>query len=186
MLKKSTLIFERAAVPEEDDALLIEKVKLGESRAFKELYKNNVGRIYAVCLRISASKHKAEILTQDVFVKAWENIHSFRGESLFSTWLHRIAINHSLLELRSRKKRSVFISISEKLNIIKKDPEKLYDIENAIASLPNKARAVFVLHDIEGYKHEEISEIMNTSPGTSKAQLHRARKLIREFMKDEL
>ncbi|OGU72942.1 MAG: hypothetical protein A2V93_05435 [Ignavibacteria bacterium RBG_16_34_14] len=168
------------------DALLIEQAKEGDTNAFEKLYRINVSRVYAICLRISSDKTRAEELTQDVFVKVWEKLNSFREESRFSTWLYKIAVNTSLIELRSRKRRFArFINFSDLLNFDKKVSISMgtsIDLDKAVSYLPEKARLVFILHDIEGYKHDEISEILSVTSGTTKAQLHRARRLLREAM----
>ena len=170
----------------EEEEILINRTLNGDNAAFEQLYKENVGRVYGVCVRIISNSKRAEELTQDVFVKAWENLSSFRGESLFSTWIYKIAVNISLMELRSSKKRFLrFKFIDKKLNHTKKhNPahSDSIDLEQAVSNLPDKARAVFVLHEIEGYKHEEIAEMMEINPGTSKAQLYRARNLLREAL----
>lgn len=166
--------------------LLIKQAKEGDTNAFEKLYRMNVSRVYAICLRISSDKMRAEELTQDVFVKVWEKLSSFRGDSLFSTWLYKIAVNTSLMELRSRKRWFArFINFSDLLNFDKKISISMgtsIDLEKAVSYLPEKARLVFILHDVEGYKHDEISEILSVTTGTTKAQLHRARKLLREAM----
>lgn len=171
-------------VNKDDEDLLITRAKEGDTNAFEILYRNNVSRVYSVCFRISSDKRLAEELTQDVFVKAWEKLKFFRGESLLSTWLFRIAVNASLLEMRKRKRWFArFKTFSDLLNFDKKVFISLntsIDIDKAIAYLPEKARLVFILHDIEGYKHDEISELLSVKSGTTKAQLHRARKLLRK------
>ncbi len=170
----------------EEEPTLISRAKEGDTSAFEILYRQNVARIYALCLRISADKNIAEELTQDVFVKAWENLNSFREESLFSTWLYKIAVNTSLQELRKRKRWiSRFKNFSGLLNFDKKVSISVgtsIDLNNAISYLPEKARLVFILHDIEGYRHDEIADLLSIKTGTTKAQLHRARKLLREAM----
>ncbi|MDO8548697.1 MAG: RNA polymerase sigma factor [Ignavibacteria bacterium] len=166
--------------------LLIKQAKEGDNNAFEKLYRMNVSRVYAICLRISSDKTRAEELTQDVFVKVWEKLNSFRGDSLFSTWLYKIAVNTSLIELRRRKRWFArFINFSDLLNFDKKVSISMgtsIDLEKAVSYLPEKARLVFILHDVEGYKHDEISKILSVTSGTTKAQLHRARKLLREAM----
>jgi RNA polymerase sigma-70 factor (ECF subfamily) len=170
----------------EEEIILIDRSIKGDASAFKQLYNCNVSRVYAVCLRISTSKQKAEELTQDVFVKAWENLSSFRRESRFSTWLFRIAVNTALIDLRSRRR---WLSRFKYIGDVFKFDKKIsltggnnIDLERAISYLPEKARIVFVLHDIEGYKHEEIAEMLSNTSGTTKAQLHRARKLLKEAL----
>lgn len=169
-----------------NEFLIVNEARSGNHNAFEELYKKNVNRIYAICLRLIADRKRAEELTQDVFVRAWENLNTFRGESLFSTWLYRLAVNVVLVDIRSAKRRSLrFLKLSDVFKFNKKhehNPQNSIDLEKAIAGLPEKARMIFVLHDVEGYKHEEISGMLGIAEGTTKAQLHRARKLLREVL----
>ncbi|MCI0448837.1 MAG: RNA polymerase sigma factor [Chlorobi bacterium] len=166
---------------------LVRQAAAGNSHAFKELYNNNVSRIYAVCLRISQNTDTAEELTQEVFIRAWEKLNTFQFESKFSSWLHSIAVNQFLMMKRSEKRFSERISelneIMNRENPVHKSKHHYdsgIDIERALKKLPQQARMAFVLHDIEGYKHHEVSEMMNIEVGTSKAHLHRARKMLRE------
>jgi RNA polymerase sigma-70 factor (ECF subfamily) len=164
---------------------LVNLARNGDNNAFKELFHLNVSQIYALCLRFSASIDLAEELTQLVFIKAWEKLNTFRKESKFSSWLHRIAVNEFLMHKRSEKRLTKIFSRTETLDSNKTlrtngNTETHIDLERAISLLPKQARAVLVLHDIEGYKHKEISEMLNIETGTSKANLHRARKLLRE------
>ena len=167
----------------DEDSKLIEESVRGNKNAFRELFNKNVSKIHSLCLRISADKHIAEEVTQEVFINAWEKLGSFRHECKFSTWLHRIAVNQYLMHIRSQKPDGQ-IPAENAANIVTSEPgksaEQRIDLENAISKLPDNARAVLVLHDIEGYKHYEISEMMSIEEGTSKAHLHRARKLLRE------
>jgi RNA polymerase sigma-70 factor (ECF subfamily) len=166
---------------------LVRQAAAGNSHAFKELYNSNVSRIYAVCLRISQNTDTADELTQEVFIRAWEKLHTFQFESKFSSWLHSIAVNQFLMMKRSEKRFSERITeLSQIMN--RENPaykskhhyDSGIDIETALKKLPEQARMAFVLHDIEGYKHHEVSEMMNIEVGTSKAHLHRARKMLRE------
>lgn len=137
---------------------------------------------------MSGSREQAEELTQDVFVRAWEKLPQFRGESLFSTWLHRLAVNVVLNarksegRQRSRRTDSEDEDMDEFASVRQASPGDRLDLEAAIASLPPGARRVFVLHDVEGFKHEEIAEQLGVTTGGSKAQLHRARMLLREAL----
>jgi RNA polymerase sigma-70 factor (ECF subfamily) len=166
---------------------LISAAQMGDETAFRSLYERSVGRVYALCLRLAADPARAEELTQDVFVRAWEKLESFRGESAFSTWLHRLAVNVVLTEKRAtgrREKRTFTVDDLESLDREAATPPAgaRMDLERAIAALPAGARTVFVLHDIEGYQHEEIAEMSGLAEGTSKAQLFRARRLLREML----
>jgi RNA polymerase sigma-70 factor (ECF subfamily) len=129
----------------------------------------------------------AEELAQDVFVKAWQKLGTFRGESAFSTWLYPIAVNVALSERRARRRRTSRVMATDDLTPFEKPArregsEERMDLQRALGVLPEGARAVFVLHDVEGYKHQEIGELMGVATGTSKAQLHRARRLLREAL----
>ena len=166
---------------------LISAAQLGDETAFRSLYELSVDRVYALCLRLAADPGMAEELTQDVFVRAWEKLRTFRGESAFSTWLHRLTVNVVLTEKRTRGRREKRVFSTGELEDLERTgsiptPGTRLDLEQAIAALPPGARAVFVLHDIEGYQHEEIGEMSGLAAGTSKAQLFRARRLLREML----
>jgi RNA polymerase sigma-70 factor (ECF subfamily) len=156
--------------------------------AFEALYRDNVSRVYALCCRLAGESQLAEELAQDVFVRAWQRLSTFRGESAFSSWLYPLTVNVALSERRSRRRRTAHILATddpapfEKASERPAVPEAGLDLERALATLPPGARAVFVLHDVEGYKHEEIAELTGVATGTSKAQLHRARRLLREAL----
>jgi RNA polymerase sigma-70 factor, ECF subfamily len=170
-----------------DQAVLVRRVQDGDADAFEHLYRHNVDRVYAVCLRMVADVSLAEELTQDVFVRAWEAIGTFRGESAFSTWLHRLAVNVVLGRMRSLKREDRWLlpeadGAEFGVQAAGAEPGLRLDLEAAIAKLPPGARQVFVLHDMEGYKHEEIARLTGTAVGTMKAQLHRARKLLRGML----
>lgn len=164
---------------------LVELAQSGDARAFEALYRRLVGRIYALCLRMSRDPQRAEELTQDVFVRAWERIKSFRGESRFTTWLHRLAVNVVLQDGRAkgrRESREQLVGDPEEYlgRVTREMPGTRVDIERAIAALPEGARTVLILRDIEGYKYDEIAEMQGVALGTVKAQIHRARKMMRE------
>ena len=170
------------------EAGLIRRAQHGDTAAFETLYRKNVGRVYALCLRMSADAARAEELTQDTFLRTWERIGSFRGESRFSTWLHQLAINVVLGDQRDRTRRPSEIAREREMDLIASQTAspsagETRDLDQAIAALPDGARAIFVLHDIEGYLHEEIAGLMGVTVGTCKAQLHRARHLLREALR---
>ncbi|HET7369253.1 MAG TPA: sigma-70 family RNA polymerase sigma factor [Gammaproteobacteria bacterium] len=171
------------ATPRDDAAIpleagLVARARKGHAAAFEQLYRRHASRIYAVCLRLSGNPAQAEEFTQEAFVKAWQSLARFRGDSGFGTWLHRIAINTALAHFR-RAARDVDAPPPDDEDTLDEEPGVMLDLETAIAHLPDRARQVFVLHDIEGYRHEEIAELAGIAAGTSKAQLHRARKLLR-------
>ena len=170
-------------MPSPDD--LVARAQAGDQTAFRELYRQHAGRVYALCLRLTGSASDAEERTQDVFVRLWDKLSSFRGESAFSSWLHRLAVNVVLNERRTTKRREQRVMPVEDpgaLEHSKGNPTEglRIDLEQAIAELPNGAREVFVLFDIEGYGHAEIAALVGIAEGTSKAQLFRARQLLRE------
>jgi RNA polymerase sigma-70 factor (ECF subfamily) len=162
------------------------RAQQGDATAFRVLYESHVGRVHALCLRLAGDRQEAAEHTQDVFVRAWERLSTFRGESAFSTWLHRLAVNEVLQARRSAGRRSFRVMLGSEAEVMghaaqRSDPPTP-DLEQAIAGLPEGARMVFVLHDVEGYQHEEIARISGIAEGTSKAQLHRARRLLREAL----
>jgi RNA polymerase sigma-70 factor (ECF subfamily) len=166
---------------------VVRRAQAGEVPAFEQLYRENMGRVYALCLRLSCDAALAEELTQDVFVRAWEKLGSFRGDSAFSSWLYPLAVNVALSERRSRRRRTARVMATDDLTPFDRserleEPGAAVDLERALATLPDGARAVFVLHDVEGYRHEEIARLTGIATGTSKAQLHRARRLLREAL----
>jgi RNA polymerase sigma-70 factor (ECF subfamily) len=168
-----------------DEVRLVRGVQQGDTRAFEALYRSHVGRVYAVCRRLAGDTGRAEDWTQDVFVQVWEKIGSYEGRSRFSTWLYRLATNRAIDGLRADVRRSRRESPVEDAESWMEPgppprPERTMDLEAAIASLPTAARMVFVLHDVEGYRHRDIAEMTGMAEGTSKSQLFRARGLLRE------
>jgi RNA polymerase sigma-70 factor (ECF subfamily) len=152
--------------------------------AFRTLYDAHVGRVHALCLRLADDAATAEELTQDVFVRAWRALPGFRGESLVSTWLHRIAVNVVLEHRRRTARRLRRIEPVEDLDLLgaaTPAPEAGLDLDlrAALERLPPGARAVFLLHEVEGYSHEEIATMTGVTTGTTKTQLFRARRLLR-------
>jgi RNA polymerase sigma-70 factor (ECF subfamily) len=160
---------------------LVARAQRGDFAAFEAIYRRHVGWTYALCLRMTADPTLAEELTQETFIRAWRKLRSFRGDSRFSTWLRRLAINVVLADRRGRGRKLAEQVESENLTPAL-DPGAAIDLESAISRLPLGARTVFVLHDVEGYRHDEIAEMLGVASGTSKAQLHRARKLLREVL----
>ena len=171
----------------------VRRAQLGDQDAFEQLYRLHAGRVYALCLRLAGDAVEARRLAQDAFVRAWERLPGFRGDSAFASWLHRLTVNVVLADRRAaRRRRRRVVTEGDAPGAEGSapaaegtagawTPERL-DLERAIAALPPGARAVFVLFDIEGYGHEEIAAMTGIAPGTSKAQLHRARRLLREAL----
>lgn len=181
-------------VPADDDATLVARARDGDAEAFEQLYHAHAPRIFALCLRLTADRQRAGELTQDVFVRAWENLSGFRGESALPSWLHRLAVNAHLMMLRGERRRSSRVALEDDLfdprdesprpvrMTAAPDVEGAIDLERAIAKLPPGARTAFVLHEIEGYSHDEIAELTGLAAGTLRAHLHRARRLLMEMM----
>ncbi len=163
---------------------LVTRARAGDQAAFRALYEGTVGRVYAVCLRLTADPALSEELTQDVFVQAWRRLETFRGDSAFTTWLHRIAVNQVCSDRRAeaRRGRRTALLARETEDRHTPAPGQALDLEGAIAALPPGARQAFVLHDVEGYSHEEIARMNGRTAGTIKAQLFRARRLLRELL----
>jgi len=181
-----------SAVVDSEDLALVRQAAAGDSRAFEQLYRTHVDRIYGLCCRLChGDTARAEQSTQDAFVRAWEKLGSFRGESRFGTWLHRLTVNVVLGEHRLLKRWVTFedgvgtedeSSTDAVIPSQHEDAGLKMDLERAMSRLPKGARTVLVLHDIEGYQHEEIASLTGIAVGTSKAQLHRARRLMRGWL----
>ena len=166
---------------------LVQDAQSGDLRAFERLYRDNERRVFALCLRLSSNPELAEELTQEVFIRAWKKLGSFRGQSAFSSWLYPLTVNVARSERRSRMRRLARVFATDDVAILEPPPqsptpETGFDLEKAMATLPPGARTVFVLHDVEGRTHEEIASLLGLATGTSKAQLHRARRLLREAL----
>ncbi len=169
----------------------IARAQRGDVDAFAELYAAYAGRVHALCLRLTGNGAAARELTQDVFVKAWEALPAFRGEASVTTWLHRIAVNSLLMQRRADARRSMRVSLADddeaagmagEGTSAPVDVATAIDLERAVAALPPGVRRAFVLHDVEGYSHEEIADMTGLAPGTLRAQLHRARQLLTKAM----
>jgi RNA polymerase sigma-70 factor (ECF subfamily) len=165
------------------DFLDVQRAAAGDAAAFERLYRGHVARVHSLARRMLGGED-ADEMTQDVFVRAWTRLSSFRGEAAFGTWLHRLAVNLILerresLALRRRRHVDDPTPAFERLSVGPARRDVALDYEQALERLPDGAREVFVLHDVEGYKHREIADLLGISSGTSKAQLHRARMLMR-------
>ncbi len=166
---------------------LVTRAQAGDPRAFEELYRRTADRVYALCLRMAGDPRRAEELVQDAFVRAWEKLGTFRGDALFTTWLHRLTVNLVLQERRSRGRRRERELPAPDLEVygraaVRAMPGTRVDLERIIAGLPDKARRVLVLRDVQGYKYAEIAEMTGVTLGTVKAQIHRARGLVKEAL----
>jgi RNA polymerase sigma-70 factor (ECF subfamily) len=157
----------------------------GDGRAFERLYRSHVNRIHGLVRRM-VDGDQADDITQDVFVRAWEKLSTFRGEAAFGTWLHRLAVNVILARRQTLgTERTRFLDTEDALDGVPtraRHEEMGMDFEEALARLPEGARQVFLLHDVSGYKHEEIARLLGIVPGTSKSQLHHARMALRKYL----
>jgi RNA polymerase sigma-70 factor (ECF subfamily) len=174
--------------PTEDKTVTLDcirRAQAGDVDAFEVLYREHSGRVYALCVRLKGGdRSDATELMQDVFVKAWRRLETFRGDCAFGSWLHRLAVNTMLENVRSDRRRTARVLSMEDTSLLpgaarSSGIDLKMDMEEAVASLPRGARLAFVLHDVEGYQHQEIAEQLSVSVGTVKAQLHRARRLLR-------
>ncbi|HXR15012.1 MAG TPA: sigma-70 family RNA polymerase sigma factor [Terriglobales bacterium] len=177
------------------EAEAIERAKQGDGEAFEALYNLHKRRVYSLCLRMTANTAAAEDLTQEAFLQLFRKIGTFRGESAFSTWLHRMAVNVVLMQLR--KKGLPVVPLEETMETEEEGPRKepgaedlslagsidRMQLQQSIGALPPGYRMIFLLHDVEGYEHNEIAEMVGCSIGNSKSQLHKARMKLREFLK---
>jgi len=157
----------------------------GDASAFERLYRTHVARVHTLVRRM-LDADEVDDVTQDVFIRAWQKLATFRGESAFGTWLHRLAVNVVLARRKNVGiERGRFITEDaplEKATGKRETPELSLDFEEALGQLPEGARQVFVLHDVEGYRHEEIARMLGIVPGTSKSQLHHARMALRRHL----
>ena len=175
------------AMPEE--AALIARAQGGDTRAFEALYREHVDRVYGLCLRMTGNVTEAEDCAQEAFIQAWNKLAKFRGDSAFGTWMHRIAVNAVLGRIRKSKREQDRIQVvadttlSSPVSVA--DNGELRDLSDAIDRLPEGARHVFVLSAVYGYSHEESSDMLGIAVGTSKAQLHRARRLLVQQLKEQ-
>ena len=171
-----------------DEAGLIERAKRSDSQAFEALYRMHIGQVYGLCLRMTGNVSEAEDCAQDAFIQAWNKLDRFRGDSAFSTWLHRIAVNAVLGRMRKSKREHDRIQVAAEESPVPAsigDSGSLRDLSDAVDKLPEGARHVFVLYAVYGYTHEEAGKMLGIAVGTSKAQLHRARRLLVQQLEKE-
>jgi RNA polymerase sigma-70 factor (ECF subfamily) len=172
----------RATEPTDDVAA----AAAGDVRAFERLYRTHLPRVNGLVRRMTGGRD-ADELTQDVFVRVWQKLSSFRGESAFATWLHRLAANVVIERFRTdatrRRRHLDGEDFLQMLPALHRSGDLSMDLEVALAKLPDGAREIFVLHDVDGYKHHEIADLLGISSGTSKAQLHRARMMLRRHLR---
>ena len=180
--------------PQESDFELAKKAAAGDGKAFEELYRRHYRRVYALTLRMMGNPTEAEDMTQDVFLQLFNKIGMFRGESAFTTWLHRLTVNQVLMHFRKKgiKMEQTTDDGETPTQIVRgtENPNAMpvvdrIGLERAIAQLPPGYRTVFVLHDVEGYEHYEISGMLGIAEGTSKSQLHKARLKLRQLIREQ-
>jgi RNA polymerase sigma-70 factor, ECF subfamily len=163
----------------------VARAAAGDARAFEALYRTHLPRVHSLVRRMTAGRD-ADELTQDVFVRLWQKLGTFRGDSSFTTWLHRLAVNVVIERFRTDQVRRARMHDGEDIFEMLAGPAQTRDLgmdfEAALEKLPDGAREIFVLHDVEGYKHHEIATLLEISAGTSKAQLHRARMMLRKHL----
>jgi RNA polymerase sigma-70 factor, ECF subfamily len=182
----------RVETAETTDYALAQMAAGGDMRAFEELYERHSRRVYSLCLRMTANTAEAEDLTQEVFIQLHRKVGSFRGESQFTTWLHRMTVNQVLMHFRRRGVRSEQVTEDgespQQVVSGTEDPARMpvvdrIALDKALGQLPPGYRAVFVLHDVEGHEHEEVARLLGCSVGTSKSQLHKARTKLRQLLR---
>jgi RNA polymerase sigma-70 factor, ECF subfamily len=163
----------------------VARAAAGDARAFEAVYRTHLPRVHSLVRRMTAGRD-ADELTQDVFVRLWQKLGTFRGDSSFTTWLHRLAVNVVIERFRTEQVRRGRMIDGEDIFELLPGPAQTRDLgmdfEAALEKLPDGAREIFVLHDVEGYKHHEIATLLEISAGTSKAQLHRARMMLRKHL----
>ena len=186
-VEDDTILTEASDPRQASEWSLVRRAQEGDRSSFEQLYRIHAGSVYALCLRMSRKPQEAEEMTQEVFVRAWEKLERFRSPGHFAAWLKRVAVNLTITARRTVARRGEPQPLFEEYGVPGDDRgERIsgarVDLEKAIAALPGGARTVFVLHDIHGYRHGEIAEMTGTAMGTTKAQLHRARKRLREYL----
>jgi RNA polymerase sigma-70 factor (ECF subfamily) len=170
------------------EGALVQRACAGDTRAFERLYREHSGRVYGLCLRMTRDAQLAEDCTQDTFINAWRALAKFETRSSLSTWLHRIAVNVSLAKRRKNPQVEPVPEDDEGVATqwTVETPVEVQEIESAIGALPDGARDALVLHALYGYSHGEAAQMLGIAEGTCKAQLHRARKLLRERLNMEI
>ena len=171
-----------------DEAACIRRAQRSDAKAFESLYRMHVDKVYGLCLRMTGNVSEAEDCTQEAFIQAWKQLAKFRGDSALSTWLHRVAVNTVLGRMRKSKReqdRIQAVSDTSAPTFVADDNGELRDLSEAVNRLPSGARHVFVLQAVYGYSHDETGSMLGIAPGTSKAQLHRARRLLSEQLEKQ-
>lgn len=174
--------------PVADEDAWIRRAQRSDARAFEALYRLHVDKVYGLCLRMTGNVSEAEDCTQEAFIQAWNKMMKFRGDSAFSTWLHRIAVNTVLGRIRKSKREQDRVQAVNDVyttRVATGDNGELRDLAEAVDRLPERARHVFILHAVYGYSHDEAAAMLGIAAGTSKAQLHRARRLLVQQLEEQ-
>jgi RNA polymerase sigma-70 factor (ECF subfamily) len=171
----------------DSDATLIAQAQKQQQSAFRQLYQRHVRMVYGLCLRLTGQSAMAEDITQEVFIQVWRRLHTFNGDSAFTTWLHSITTNTTVSYLRKQKSWWHRLQASDDYEALADQLQSspspdLDSLQAALAALPERARLVFVLHAIEGYRQESIAQVLGITTGTVKAQFHRARQLLEAWI----
>lgn len=167
----------------DSEAWLVERAKKADSRAFEALYRTHSGKVYGLCLRMTGNSAEAEDCAQEAFIQAWNKLSAFRGDSAFGTWMHKVAVNVVLGRMRKSKREHDRIQAVSDVHPQREsigDSGTVRDLEEALNRLPSGARHVFVLSTVYGYSHDETGAMLGIAAGTSKAQLHRAKRLLQQ------
>lgn len=176
-------VTEHGLIDEQD---WVERAQQADTTAFESLYRLHVDRVYGLCLRMTGNPSEAEDCTQEAFIQAWNKLSKFRGDSAFSTWMHRIAVNSVLGRMRKARRELDKMQAVTDISPVPEtvgDSGNFEDLQNAVDDLPDGARHVFVLHAVYGYSHDETGNMLGIAAGTSKAQLHRAKRLLASNLK---
>lgn len=181
----NTVIDAKQAFDQAQEIALVNAAKAGDKQAYRQIYERHVGRVYALCLRLTADKALAEDATQEVFIQLWQKLDNFQQQSRFTTWLHSVTSNVTISYMRKQKGWFQKMFNIEDAGLHEQEDEGSVDgvdLDAYIQKLPERARLVFVLHAIEGYRHEDIAKMLKMAEGSSKAQFHRAKQLMTQWM----
>ncbi|MBW8191872.1 RNA polymerase sigma factor [Neiella marina] len=184
-MNQGTVVELQQQVEQQQEQALIIAAQQGDRGAYRQLYERYLGQVFALALRLTGNNSFAEDATQEVFIQLWQSLHRFSGDSKFSTWLHRVTANVTVSYMRRQKnwlQRTFGLESANEADLVATNVSATNELDQYIQRLPERARLVFVLHAVEGYRHEEISQMTSMAVGSSKAQFHRAKKLLREWM----
>ena len=171
-----------------EEQIWVRRAQAADTRAFEALYREHAGKVYGLCLRMTGNPSEADDCAQEAFIQAWSKLDKFRGDSSFGTWMHKVAVNVVLGRMRKSRREQDRIRAVNEISPQREtidDAGGMEDLEQAMNELPRGARHVFVLHAVYGYSHDETGEMLGIATGTSKAQLHRAKRLLKQQLKPE-